>query len=594
MKLKKQEEIKLFSKLLLMKLLSLLFIFLSISFSQENIKLTSSYKNINSVYIAYKTQNTTYFLKNPTLFESKTFAKIFLKNFPLENLNKTQIEKILNIYKKTDLACNLFFLYKDKKLPLDIKIKIEKILFKYCPHEPYVKSIRNKFSSSEDIYKRAKLLFEHKQFKDAFFYAKKLPLNQDKYKYLVSRIYFKNRKRKYATYLMESINSSAYKYKKYYFLSLWKRKSDEKKYYFEKLLSTKKKNLIKIVLNGLLNYAFYQDNSTFFFYLLNISKNVDKNLYGIYGFRYYYSIGDYKKAKNFINFIKNKDTKTFYSILVNRFLDKDFKLENYLNNFSNFSKYKIILNPPKKIKNQAPKLSDIKNKYLKKYLKEDPVFAKILLETFKFDFLDKALAYYFLKNYYLSIVYASKYKNKISKHLFLYHLLYPQGYKKEIRYFLKLYKSKLPENYIYALIRQESLFNEKAISWAGAKGLMQIMPFTAKFICKKLKINYDFYNLTQPKYNLRLGIWYADFLYRRLKDLALVSGAYNAGPGNIRRFIGDITPCYSSLEFLEVVDFFVKYPETRNYILKTLRNFYIYNAIYNKEGNYETTCTISP
>jgi len=590
MKLKKREEIKLFLKLLPMKILSLLFIFLGIGLSKENINLD----DVDIIYKAYKNQNITYFLKYPIFFKSKTFAEIFLKDFPLENLNKTQIEKVLNIYKNPNLACNLFYLYKDKKLSLDIRNKIEKILFKYCPYEPYVKNIRDNFSSPEDIYKRAKLLFKYKQFKDAFFYAQKLPLDNDKYKYLVSRIYFTNGKRKYATSLMESINSSAYEYKKYYFLSFWKRKPEEKKYYFEKLLSTQKENLVKIVLNGLLNYAFYQDNSTFFFYLLNISKNIDKNLYGKYGFRYYYLKGDYIKAKDFISFIKNKETKNFYALLVDRFLYKDFKLENYLNNFSNFSKYKVLLNPPKKIKAQAPKLSDIKNKYLKKYLKQDPTFAEILLETFKFDSLDKALAYYFLNNYYLSIVYADKYKNKISKYPFLYYLLYPQGYKKEIRYFLNLYKSKLPENYIYALIRQESRFNEKAISWAGAQGLMQIMPFTAKFISKKLKINYDFYNLTQPNYNLRLGIWYADFLYRKLKDLALVSGGYNAGPGNIRRFIGDITPCYSSLEFLEIVDFFVKYPETRNYILKVLKNFYIYNAIYNKEGNYEITCTISP
>ena len=579
-----------FLKPILIKLLSLLFIFFEISFSQENIKL----KKVNDIYAAYKTQNATYFLENPEIFKSKTFAKIFLEKFPLENLNETQMEKVVSIYKNSQIACNLFFLYKKKNLSLGIKKQIEKILFEYCPYEPYVKNIRNNFSSLKDIYKRAKLLFEHKQFKDALFYAKKLPLNQDKYKYLVSRIYYSNRKRKYATYLMESINSSAYKYKKYYFLSFWKRKPSTKKYYFEKLLSTKKENLIKIALNALLNYAFYQDNTTFFLYLLNISKNVDKNLYGMYGFRYFYMKKDYKKAKDFISFIEDKDTKNFYTILADRFLDKNFKLENYLENFSNFSKYKIILSPPKKINAQVPKLSDIKDEYLKKYLKKDPIFAKILLEAFDFHPLDEALGYYFLKNYYLSIVYASKYKNKISKYPFLYYLLYPQGYKKEVRYFLKLYKSKLPENYIYALIRQESLFNEKAISWAGAQGLMQIMPFTAKFICKKLKLNYNFYNLTQPNYNLRLGIWYADFLYKKLKNLALVSGAYNAGPRNIYRFIGNTTPCYSSLEFLELVDFSVKYPETRNYIFKVLKNFYIYNAIYNKEGNHETPCTISP
>ncbi len=570
--------------------LNLLLIFFSICFSKENI----NYKDIENIYIAYKIQNVTYFLNNPIIFKSKTFAEIFLKKFPLETLNKSQEKKILNIYKNSNIACNLIFLYRRKHISLNTKKKIEKILFEYCPYEPYVINIRKKFSSIDEIYKRAKLLFKYKQFKDAFFYVKKLPLGQDKYKYLAARIYYINGKRKYATYLMESINSSTYEYKKYYFLSLWKRKPSIKKYYFEKLLSTEKKDLIKIVLNALLNYAFYQDNSTFFLYLLNTSKNIDKNLYGIYGFRYYYFYGDYKKAKSFLNFIKDKNIKNFYSILVDRFLSDNFNIGNYLKNFSRFNKYKILLNPPKKLKARPPKLSDIKNTYLKTYMKKDLNFAKILLETFNFNSLDKAISYYFLKNYYLSIVYANKYKNKMSKYPFLYYLLFPQGYKKEIKYFLKLYKSRLPENYIYALIRQESLFNKKAISWAGAQGLMQIMPFTAKFICKNLNLDYNFYNLTQPKYNLRLGIWYADFLYRKLKNLALVSGAYNAGTKNILRFIGNITPCYSSLEFLEIVDFFVKYPETRNYILKTLRNFYIYNAIYNKEGNHEITCTISP
>ncbi len=562
----------------------------TLSIKNQNI----STQDINSIYKHYKNKDTNYFLNNTYFFKSKTFSKIFIKTFPLNYASEKDLNKILKLYSQEKIACNLFFLL-NKPISENIKKKIEKILFLYCPYEPYVKSFKNRFNFLEDIYKRAKLLFKNKEFQDAFYYAKKLPLNQDKYLYLKARIYYANRKRKLAVKFMEKISEdSKYKIKKYYFLSLWKKNPADKLYYFNKLLKTQDKIRINIVLNALLNNAFYSDNETYFETLLNISKKVNKNLYGIYGFKDAYLFGDYKKAKFYLSFIKDKNKKNLYTLFLYNSFGKNYNLKSFLNNFTNYNKYKIILEPPKKIYSREPKISDIKNPTLKKYLKKDKKFTEVLLELYKFPKLDKAITYYFLGDYYSAIKCSYRYLNQQKNKPFVIRLIYPRGYKNKIKKYLKLYNSSLPENYIYALIRKESLFNKNAVSWAGARGLMQIMPFTAKFISKKLKIKYNLYNLTQVDYNLKLGIWYVNYLSKRLENLALVSGAYNAGIYNIYRFLGNDTPCYNTLEFIELVEMFVRYPETRNYILETLKNLYIYNAIYKREGNHEITCTISP
>ena len=97
---------------------------------------------------------------------------------------------------------------------------------------------------------------------------------------------------------------------------------------------------------------------------------------------------------------------------------------------------------------------------------------------------------------------------------------------------------------VLAIIRQESEFDKKANSWAGARGMMQLMKPTAKIVAKQAKLPYSISGLTQdPEYNIKLGSYYFNGLledYNGVFPFAIA--AYNAGPNRVktwRRVNGD-------------------------------------------------------
>ena len=125
-----------------------------------------------------------------------------------------------------------------------------------------------------------------------------------------------------------------------------------------------------------------------------------------------------------------------------------------------------------------------------------------------------------------------------------------------------------------ALIREESYFNENANSRVGAKGLMQIMPDTAREIIRMNSLNLnDFYTKDN---NLLLGNIYYNFLLNYLNDNNILAvAAYNGGIGSISRWKTGVT--YADIdEFVEKIP----YPETRNYVKKVFRTYWNYARIY--------------
>lgn len=133
--------------------------------------------------------------------------------------------------------------------------------------------------------------------------------------------------------------------------------------------------------------------------------------------------------------------------------------------------------------------------------------------------------------------------------------------------------------FLYALIRQESLFEGFVNSSAGARGLMQIIPATGEEIAANLgwPENYSSSDLIRPIVNLTLGVDYLNRQYEQFDgDLYAALAAYNAGPGNAlawKQLVSDDPDL-----FLEII----RFAETRDYIRHIYENFSIYRLIYDR------------
>ena len=143
----------------------------------------------------------------------------------------------------------------------------------------------------------------------------------------------------------------------------------------------------------------------------------------------------------------------------------------------------------------------------------------------------------------------------------------------------------LDDPFILALIRQESEFDSKANSFAGAKGLMQIMPATGKLLSKKVGLGYSRAKLTENDfYNLQLGSFYITNLYNEFNgSIYMALAAYNAGPHRvtrwIRRFGDPRTNKIDPIDWIELIPF----SETRNYVQRVIENIQVYKFVLEKK-----------
>ena len=126
---------------------------------------------------------------------------------------------------------------------------------------------------------------------------------------------------------------------------------------------------------------------------------------------------------------------------------------------------------------------------------------------------------------------------------------------------------------LQAIIKEESHFNPFARSSTGAGGLMQLMPATFAEIVQNNKLQGDIFN---PENNIKAGSIYYESLKKVLgnKDLYAIS-AYNGG-------IGSVTGWFSKLIYNDTDEFVeqIPYPETKNYVKKVLRSYWVYGNIY--------------
>ncbi|MEM8784542.1 MAG: lytic transglycosylase domain-containing protein [Pseudomonadota bacterium] len=139
----------------------------------------------------------------------------------------------------------------------------------------------------------------------------------------------------------------------------------------------------------------------------------------------------------------------------------------------------------------------------------------------------------------------------------------------------------LPEKaLVLGLSRQESEFNPKVVSHAGARGLMQLMPGTARITARKHGLTYNRARLTtDPVYNMTIGMAHLADLLERFEGSYIMSiAAYNAGAGRVDQWVeqyGDPRlPGVDAIDWVESIPF----SETRNYVQRVLENVQVYRT----------------
>ena len=141
---------------------------------------------------------------------------------------------------------------------------------------------------------------------------------------------------------------------------------------------------------------------------------------------------------------------------------------------------------------------------------------------------------------------------------------------------------KIPDSaFILSIIRQESEFDLSANSHAGAKGLMQLMPYTAKLVSKQAKLPYSRSRLTSdPEYNINLGSHYiAGLILNYEGAYPFAIAAYNAGPNRVKYWKKiNKDPQKNQIDYVDWIEL-IKFKETRNYVQRVLENYNVYRYI---------------
>ena len=157
-------------------------------------------------------------------------------------------------------------------------------------------------------------------------------------------------------------------------------------------------------------------------------------------------------------------------------------------------------------------------------------------------------------------------------------MVYPQKYSEYVTKYAQMYN--VPEDVIYATIKVESSFDPEAISIAGARGLMQMLPSTFEWLTsdEHLGENLTPNLLYDPEINIRYGTYYLKYLYTKFNyNWDTACAAYNGGEGNVSKWLEDDK--YSDGEG-NLRDFPKSFSETKNYVKKIRHARDMYLKLY--------------
>ncbi len=133
---------------------------------------------------------------------------------------------------------------------------------------------------------------------------------------------------------------------------------------------------------------------------------------------------------------------------------------------------------------------------------------------------------------------------------------------------------------VHGITRQESSFDRGAVSPANARGMMQLMPGTAREQAGKMGVGYDYGRLTSdPSYNVMLGSAY----FQRLVNMwggnyPLAVASYNAGAGNVRRWVNSYGDPRGNVDIVSWIEK-IPFEETRGYVQRVLENSVVYDRL---------------
>lgn len=150
---------------------------------------------------------------------------------------------------------------------------------------------------------------------------------------------------------------------------------------------------------------------------------------------------------------------------------------------------------------------------------------------------------------------------------------YPIKYEEYVIKYSEEYQ--VPQETIYAVIYTESGFNDKAESSAGAFGLMQIIPSTFEWISGKIGENYVAEDVCNPEKNIKYGVYYLSYLYKKFGNWDTALASYNAGPGRVGGWLSDTRYSDDKISLKEIPII-----ETKNYVKKVNKVTKIYIELY--------------
>ena len=310
-----------------------------------------------------------------------------------------------------------------------------------------------------------------------------------------------------------------------------------------------------------------------------LAENLFKHFYDNVGYPFSLSRGGYWLGRTYEKIGKKELAKEWY-------LASSKYLNTYYGQLSH-----LKINPDKEI--ELDTLMDVDKKFTQRFYDNELVRIVHLLDEINKDKYTKHILKH-LANENINLgseVLAAKLATEISRFDFAIQISKLASYEKRFhnKYNYPIIstpkfvnKRKIPESaFILAIIRQESEFDTSAHSSAGAKGLMQLMTYTARIVAKQAKLPYSKSKLTKdPNYNIKLGSHYiAGLILEYDGSYPFAIAAYNAGPKRVRYWKKiNKNPQKGQIDYVDWIEL-IKFKETRNYVQRVLENYNVYRYI---------------